>query len=479
MKRIRFNQLAIILLVLVSVTAFAAESKRPAALGAPVEETTTTAVTAATAATEANASAAELKYPYVGEITAADLNIRSGPGMNFYSCGKIGQPARIVVLGEQFSWSQIMPPPGSFSWIFKQYVQVDGNKPEIGIVNSDNVRVYAGADDRDAMVSDSVQVTLNKDQKVRLIGQPVGDYYKITPPEGATLWLNTQYIKFICKADEIDMKTTKPAAAAVAAAVKENKPAGFATPNVVVDQVDPNNRYLEKYYVLTKQLEDEKVKPLADQNYVAVRAGLESLAADKEAGKASEYAQYTLKTVSRYELAKQSASIIDNQKSALQKQLEEIEKERQRKKAESGVDKRFDLTGVFKPSAVYSNRPDLKRYIVMDDKDKPVSYAEPVIAAVQGDLKEFYGKKVGLNGEISTDPLSNFPLIKFTEIQVLSEDQTEEQPVEQPADQSAAVDAELKAPSDSNTPSEPNVPSEPNAPSEEPTNTAETNEANP
>ncbi|MFA7662982.1 MAG: hypothetical protein WCX88_03650, partial [Patescibacteria group bacterium] len=197
---------------------------------------------------------------------------------------------------------------------------------------------------------------------------------------------------------------------------------------------------------------------------------------DKDAGKAAEYAQYTLKTVSRYELAKQSASLIDDQKSALQKQLEEIETERQKKKAETGIGTRFDMTGMFKPSAVYSRRPDLKRYIVMDDKDKPVSYAEPATAAVQGDLKEYYGKKVGLNGEISTDPLSNFPLIKFTEIQVLSEDQTEEQPENKPADQSAAVDAELK---DSNTPSEPNMPSEPNTPSEEPTNPAETNDANP
>jgi uncharacterized protein YraI len=475
MKRIRFYQLAIILSVLVSVTALAAESKRPAALGAPVEEATAAPVAAAPAAAEANASAAELKYPYVGEVTAADLNLRSGPGTNFYSCGKIGQPARIIVVGEKFSWSQIMPPPGSFSWIFKQYVQVDANKPEVGIVNSDNVRVYAGADDRDAMVSDSVQVTLNKDQKVRLLGLPVGDYYKITPPEGTTLWLSTQYIKFLRKADEIDKKTPKPAATTTAAA-KENKPAGFATPNVVVDQVDPNNKYLEQYYSYTKQLEDEKVKPLADQNYVAIRAGLESLATDKTAGKAAEYAQYTLKTVSRYELAKQSASMIEGQKSGLQKQLEEIEKERQRRKAETGVGTRFDMTGMFKPSAVYSHRPDIKRYIIMDDKNRPVSYAEPAIAAVQGDLKEFYGKKVGLNGEIATDPMSNFPLIKFTEIQVLPDEDAQEQTAEQPADQSAAVDTELK---DSNTPSEPNMPSEPNTPSEEPTVPAETDEANP
>jgi len=475
MKRIGFYQLAIILFFLVSVTAWAAETKRPAALGAPADEPAAPAAAAVPPA-EANAAAAELKFPYVGEVIASDLNLRSGPGTNYYSCGKIGQPARIVVLGEQFSWSQIMPPPGSFSWIFKQYVQVDANKPQIGVVNSDNVRVYAGAEDRDPMVSDSVQVTLNKDQKVRLLGDAVGDYYKIAPPEGASLWLSSQYIKFLRRADEIDMKTSKPAKeTASAPAAKEKKPAGFEAPQAVMDQVEPKNKYLEQYYSYTKKLEDEKAKPLADQNYVEIRAGLEALAANKDAGKAAEYAQYTLKTVSRYELAKQSASLIEGQKSTLQKQLEEIEKERQLKKAQTGIGKRFDLTGIFKASAIYRRRPDVKRYVVMDDRNLPVSYAEPATAAMQGDLREYYGKKVGLNGEISTDPMSNFPLIKFTEIQLLPDEDeqqqsTEQQSSEQPVDQSAAVDAEFKEPKEANTPAEPN------APGEVP---AETDDANP
>jgi len=454
MTRIRFYQLAIILSILASVTAFAAESKRPAALGSAAEEATV--APAAPAAQDANASP-DITFPYVGEVIASDLNLRSGPGTNYYSWGKIGQPTRVVVLGQQFSWSQIMPPPGSFSWIFKQYVQVDAKNPQVAIVNSDNVRVYAGAEDRDAMLSDSVQVTLNKDQKVRLLGDAVGDYYKIAPPEGASLWLSTQYIKFLRKADEIEVKTSKPADIP-AAEVKAKKPAGFATPEVVVDQVSPGNKYLEQYYSYTKRLDEEKNKPLADQNYVEIRAGLESLAANKDAGKAAEYAQYTLKTVSRYELAKQSASLIEGQKSTLQQQLEAIEKERQLKKAQTVTSKSFDLSGTFKPSAVYSRRPDLKRYVVMDDKNKPICYAEPATAAMQGDLREYYDKNVGLNGEISTDPISNFPLIKFTEIQIVPDEDVEEpaveQPAEQSADQSAAVDAELK---DANTLSEPNV----------------------
>jgi uncharacterized protein YgiM (DUF1202 family) len=453
MKRIRFYQLAIILSVLISINVLAADEKRPAALGAPADEATpvTATATATPAVAESNAAAVELKYPYVGEVTAADLNVRSGPGTNFYSCCKIGQPTRVIVMGEKFSWSQIMPPQGTFSWIFKQYVQVDSNKPEIGIVNSDNVRVYAGADDRDAMVSDSVQTTLNKGQKVRLIGQPVGDYYKIAPPEGASLWLSTQYIKFLRKADGIDMKAPKPAA--------EVKHTGYSKPNVMVDQVDPNNKFLEQYYVFTKQLEDEKGKPLTDQNYAAIRAGLEALAADKTAGKAAEYAQYTLKTVSRYELAKQSAGMIDSQKSDLQKQLEAIEQERQKKKSEMGTSARFSLVGTFKPSAVYNDRPDIRRYLVMDERNMPISYAEPVGQAKGMELKSFYGKKVGLTGDISTDMMSNFALIKFTDIQLIEETEDETaKPAE--AVQAEPASAEVAQPAEAPEANEPNQPKE-------------------
>ena len=411
MKRIYFYQIAIIS-VLFSVNVLAEEGKRPAAFGPAPEETTIVAPTVAPAVAESNTAAAAVQYPYVGEITAADLNIRSGAGTNFYSCGKVGSPARVIVVGENNSWSQILPPPGSFSWIFKEYVQVDTNKPDTGTVNTDNVRVYAGAEDRDAALSDSVQVTLNKSQKVRIVGQAVGDYYKIAPPDGATLWMSTQYIKFLRKADGIDMAKPKEAVT-----VKPAELASKATakPTVLVDQVDPNSRYLEQYYVFTKQLDEEKAKPISDQNFTAIRAGLEALAADKKAGKASEYAQYTLKTVSRYELAKQSASMIESQKSDLQKQMEAIEQERQKKKAEFGGGKTFAMIGMFKPSAVYQGRPDIKRFLVMDEKNMPISYAEPAGEMTGRDFKPFFGKKVGLSGEISTDSMSNFALIRFTD----------------------------------------------------------------
>ena len=268
MKWIKVFQSSIITTIAICAITSAAEEKRPAALGAP----------------EQPAEVNQAKFPYVGEITGTELNIRSGPGMNYYGCGKISSPAKVVVIGQKFSWSQILPPPGSFSWIFKQYVQTDVNNPGVGVVSGDNVRVYAGADDREPMVSDSVQLTVSKGLKVRIMGAAVGDYYKIVPPEGASLWTSSQYIKCLRKADEIDSKVPKAGEAA----------APGATPGVVMEQVDANSRQLEQYYTLVKQFDDEKKKPLTEQDYSKIRAGLEALAADSNNGEAADYAKYIL-----------------------------------------------------------------------------------------------------------------------------------------------------------------------------------------
>jgi uncharacterized protein YgiM (DUF1202 family) len=394
MKWIKVFQSSIITTIAICAIASAAEEKRPAALGAPAQ------------VAEVN----QAQFPYVGEITGTELNIRSGPGMNYYGCGKISSPAKVVVVGQKFSWSQILPPPGSFSWIFKQYVQTDVNNPGVGVVSGDNVRVYAGADDREPMVSDSVQLTVSKGLKVRIMGAAVGDYYKIVPPEGASLWTSSQYIKFLRKADGIDTKATK-------SGVGEANAPG-AKPGIVMEQVDANSRQLEQYYTLVKQFDDEKKKPLTEQDYSKIRAGLEALAADANNGKAADYAKYILRDVARCELAKESVGVVEGQNTELQKQLAEIDKAHQEKVKSLTNNSKYVIVGIFKPSAVYANRPT-KRFLITDANNLPICYAEPANtpnAPADANYAEFLGKQVGLVGEIIDDSLSSSALIKFSEI---------------------------------------------------------------
>ena len=99
-----------------------------------------------TAAAGAPDEAGDLTFPHFAEITGDNVYVRSGPGTNFYHCGKLNTGDKVKVVGKHFSWSRVVPPAGSFSWISMQYVTIDPANPKVGNVAGDRVRVYAGSD---------------------------------------------------------------------------------------------------------------------------------------------------------------------------------------------------------------------------------------------------------------------------------------------------------------------------------------------
>ncbi len=134
-------------------------------------------------------------FPFLAEITGDDVYVRSGPGTQYYNCGKARKDEKVKVVGNKFSWLQIVAPAGSYSWISKQYVQIDPQNKTSGTVIGDAVRVYAGSDEVQPMHSTSMQVKLNKGDKVTIVGEEKDGYCKIAPPEGAYLWVSSQHAK--------------------------------------------------------------------------------------------------------------------------------------------------------------------------------------------------------------------------------------------------------------------------------------------
>jgi len=137
-------------------------------------------------------------FPYVAEITGHEVYIRSGPGRNYYQCGRLNKADKVTVVEVQSGWSRIVPPAGSFSWISTQYVRVDPDNPGTGIVEGNAVRVYVGSDDMDLMRS-ITKLKLNRGDKVSLLGERKSGYYKIAPPTGDYRWVSTKYTKPLIK----------------------------------------------------------------------------------------------------------------------------------------------------------------------------------------------------------------------------------------------------------------------------------------
>ena len=82
-------------------------------------------------------------FPHLAEITGNDVLVRSGPGTNYYRCGKLHMGDIVKVVTTESGWSRIVPPVGCFSWISVQCVGTNLDDPSIGIVTGDRVGAYA------------------------------------------------------------------------------------------------------------------------------------------------------------------------------------------------------------------------------------------------------------------------------------------------------------------------------------------------
>jgi len=226
--------------------------------------------------------------PFVGEITGNDVFMRSGPGTNFYQCGKLYKADRVQVVETQQGWSCIVPPPGCFSWIAMQYVSINLANPTMGIVTGDNVGVYAGSDFVEPMVSTSKQVSLKRAQTVKLLSEEKDEYYKIAPPQGAYLWVSSQYVQPVqSTAEQIPVQIDGAEGTPTA---QPPTPVGMRS----------ESELLDAYYALNKLVKAEQAKPMAQQDYSEIKEKLAKLAENKSAGRAARYAEFTLKQAERF-----------------------------------------------------------------------------------------------------------------------------------------------------------------------------------
>jgi uncharacterized protein YgiM (DUF1202 family) len=361
------------------------------------------------AATPGQAEPNVQSFPYTAEINSDNVNARSGPGTNYYRCAQLKIGDKVTVVGSKFGWSQIVPTAGSFSWISKQYVGIDPNDASIGIVTGEAVRVYAGSEELKPIHSTTSQVRLNRGDKVRLMGEQEGDYYKIVPPAGAYLWITTKYATAVARESE----TKPPVEPGIKPALKPEPPA------VAPSDISLEAQKLNEYYALEKQIAAERAKPLGEQNYSTIKQALLKISEQKEAGKAARYSVFALKQVERCELAIKVGKEVQLQDEQLQTIRQRIDKAHDKKVAEVPDLGKFAVIGNFQSSNVYGPDAELLRYRVTDETDKTVCYAVPSESAAKmakADLDKFVGHKVGLVGTIEPHSPTACAMVQFTEI---------------------------------------------------------------
>lgn len=356
-------------------------------------------------------------FPYFAEITGNNVQIRTGPGTGFYDCGEFKKGDRIQVVGSQFTWSKIVPPAGSYSWISMQFVKIDPENPTYGIVTGDNVRVWAGKDNLRPSYSTSLQAKLNKGDKVKLMGEQLDDYYKIAPPEGAYLWVSTAYTSKINPAIEGPMPRIAMAPG-INTVQDANMPAG--TDAVTMEPpADSNNVVevkqetpLDKYYTIQKQIEDERAKPMNQQDYTSIKEELLKIANDENAGNAARYAQAIIEQVKGYELAIEVGKTVKLQNEQLEKTKERIDQAREERLSKIEDLGQYAVIGKLENFMTYGPG----HYRIVDDSNRTICTALPSEKASGKDFSSLIGKKVGLVGTIEPYQQTAGALVRFDNI---------------------------------------------------------------
>lgn len=138
-------------------------------------------------------SAESRQPPYDAVIVEDDVYARSGPGKEYYPSSRFRKGDRVVVMRhDRGGWYMIQPPPGSFSWIRKEFVRREGDRGVI--ISEGQVVVRAGTLFGDDHFVE--QRRLRKGEEVEILGEKTlnderGDvaYFKIKPPAGEYRWI--------------------------------------------------------------------------------------------------------------------------------------------------------------------------------------------------------------------------------------------------------------------------------------------------
>ena len=398
---------------------------------------------------------ADVQYPFIAEVLGTDVYVRSGNSTADYPSTKLSAPDKVTVVAEVFGWAKILPPEGCYSWIYKASIKIDPDNPAIGIVDGENVRVWAGSDDIEAARSSGLQARLNKnpdsmddDDIVDILpNQPeTGEYYRIKPPAGAYLWISATYLKYVsplnydkpiivpprpdAQDDSITMPPSdeqkrpqftnldeQPQQEPVKIQIEEDQadttqPAEAPAPKLNTKE----NEYLQQCHDLGAKIDEELKKPLNKQDYTSMKGALENIKQQADAGKASMYAQFLTDRIGRYELAKSVTEDLQKQDQQLELAKENIAKAHQAQLEQMPKETGYLYVGTLKPSHVYTGKTGQKRYLLMGTSGKILCYMVAASPQVDLQLQQKQNTIIGINGSVVSNQKSLVALVAVTEL---------------------------------------------------------------
>lgn len=225
---------------------------------------------------------------YVGKVTTAHLNLRSGPGESFRIFKVLEANNEVTVIETAGKWCRVLAPDDIAVYISKKYVKD-------GVITGDNVQIRPTADTRFPACG-----TLSKGEKVDVIDGNDPDWVKIKAPTVNTeCWISAKYIMY-----------SKAFEGEVAVNIKKKK-----------EQIEKEKTSKQRYDEALKIIEQEDLKVSTERDYKPAISALEEVAKNASDGELKDNAVAKLEDVRKLQLMVQELKAIIDSRPAIPDQV--------------------------------------------------------------------------------------------------------------------------------------------------------------
>jgi len=356
--------------------------------------------------------------PYEGVLVGTNVYVRSGPGgQGAYPCAKLSTPAKVTVVDKLDDWLKVLPPPGCFSVVSKQYVTVDA-ATNVGTVNGDNVWVRAAGVLRTTNFF-TLQLRLNKGDRVNVLGS-AGEYYKVECPTGAYFWISAKFVR------SAGVVSVTPTTQRVSVDVTTRRAPTSRAVITVVPPPPPKaaSGGLEAFKAAEKLLLQECTKGIEARNFDPLLAKYKAVPVGGDNAYLKPYVEARIAFLQAAIERKVDLQAVKKLVADVGAREEALKVEQAKRQSESPTTRpvtHYVTQGVLLASEVFPGGVGTpKRYIVRDRHTFFINaYVQCTTGAV--DFTPHVGKHVGIMGKTQFDKNLGLDIVEATDVKVLSD----------------------------------------------------------
>jgi SH3-like domain-containing protein len=347
----------------------------------------------------ASTAMAEQVFPYKAYVAGDDVEVRSGPGEDFYPTDKLQKGQMVEVYRRDAGgWCAIRPPEGSFSWISGRVLKLqDGN---IAVVKEDDVASRVGSSLSN--VRDVIQVRMHKGEAVEILDSketPGGKsqvWYKIAPPSGEFRWISEKFLNKEKPRDAI--RTVRSAESELEQdSSRDRQQDTDSDPRPLgADNKISSEQFQAELDRIDLELSMMVVEEPSVWSFDAMRIRGESLLDRADAAADRGKARLLLNKIARFEDIKQrydSITVMREQNSVSNRFLAGLQKTMEKAAAAADPDGQFD--GVGQLQQVFSPKVGAPRFALVDEAGSVRYYVTPAPGV---NLQNYVGRQVGITG---------------------------------------------------------------------------------